>query len=119
MRGKSLSIDQTVRILQLVLNKLFNHLSVLDLLLLGLTDQLLLRGIIDVPVCSLEILGLLLELRLRDLLRLQGQVHGLSPTLHVGVTTDFVGFEFFIFLVLSSYHSEFLGVILDELRRNE
>lgn len=101
------------------MNKLLNHLGVLDLLLLGLTDQLLLGGIIDVPVGSLEILGLLLELRLCYLLRFQGKVHGLSPTLHVGVTTDFVGFELFILLVLSGDHGEFLGFILDDLRRNE
>ena len=39
--------------------------------------------------------------------------------MHVGVATDFVGFEFFVLLVLSGDHSEFLGVVLDELRGDE
>ena len=119
MRCEGFGINQAVRVLQFLLNKIFDHLTVLNLLLLGLTDKLLLGSIIDVPVSGLQILGLLLKLRLGNFLGLESEVHGLSTTLHVGVRADLVGFEFLILLVLSSYRCELLGVILDKLRRNE
>lgn len=74
MRGKCLRVDEAVGVLELLGDEIVDHLAVLNLLLLGLADQLLLRCIINVPVGGLDVFGFQLELRPHDLLGLEGKV---------------------------------------------
>ena len=90
MRSKSLGIDEAVGVLQLLSDQVINHLSILDLLFLGLTDALLFACIIDVPIGRLQVFLFVLKLRLRDFFALQIQVESLRAALHVGIGTHLV-----------------------------